>query len=134
MKRIYVSGSMSPSPKNYRAYSIDLLDALDGHGYEISVSLHKPNNRFIVHHDLARLKRSDIVVINLGVSDTSHHMTGCVVELFEANRLNIPVYAFVGDGLLRSEQADSPWMEQFITFEFDSFNELINYLICDENI
>lgn len=132
---IYASGNMTPEPEVYYdwvgpfAYEVDLL-------YHVSISQLKDaaEQKFIVQHDLARLKKSDIVVVNLGVKEKWHHLTGLVVEVYEAYKQNKPVYAFVGEGLRRSAQADSAWIQQFVTHEFATYEDLVDYLMVDENL
>jgi nucleoside 2-deoxyribosyltransferase len=134
-KTIYLSGNMTPDPDIYydwvkRFTSNEHLDM-----YKFSHATDTFNDsQFIVHHDLARLKHSDILVANVGVLNASHHLTGLVVEIYEAYKQNKPVYTFVSDDLIISEQAKSPWLRQFITKEFSSEEELVAYLIFDENL
>lgn len=132
--RIYLSGNMTPSSDFYYDWTEEMAMDLNETQYECSSSMLKDCGKYIVQHDLARLKRSDLLVVNLSVTDPSHHMTGAVVEVYEAFKRNIPVYAFTNDKYYRSEQANSPWIQQFVTKEFDSYDELLNHLLYFENI
>lgn len=134
-KRIYLSGNMTPDPKIYTEWTIDFQIALDHvEDYEISRSTGTIGEtpRFIVRHDLARLSRCDILVVNLGVMNQFVHLTGLVVEVYEAYRMGIPVYAFT-EGM-RSPQADSPWISEFITKEFPNKNALLDFLMYEDNL
>lgn len=131
--KIYASGNMTPRPELYYFWIGQLKNDLDER-YDVSESTFKnpQHGKLIVRHDLARLKECDILVINLGVTDTNHHLTGAVVEVYEAYKQGIPVYAFTTPNTLRSHQANSPWMSEFIAAEFDSYDSLVNYLNFDE--
>ena len=78
------------------------------------------------------LKKCDMVVINLSVENDAH-LTGAIVECYEAIKQGKVVYAFTGDKP-RSEQANSPWLRSFITKEFGSMEELVTFLQFDEII
>lgn len=134
--KIYCAGNMTPNADIYFDWVDRLESKLAGLDFKISKSHYKPKElgKFIVRHDLARLKYCDAVVINLGLTDTNHHFTGSLMEIYEAARQGKPVYAFTGRTLERSVQADSPWMKEFITHEFDSLNELVDYLRVEENL
>lgn len=135
--KIYLSGNMTPSAEIYDTWTslfeehLSLFDT----PFECSASKLKDpfDGKFIVHHDLARLKNCDIVVANLSVTDKAHHLTGAVVEIYEAYKQNKPVYVFYGDGV-KSEQASSPWIQQFVTKEFEHLTDVLEYLIHEENV
>lgn len=131
MKKIYLSGGMTPDQSYYRKWTQDFKNKTFSY-FKCSVptKIEDYDNKFIVQHDLHRLRNCDFVVVNLEVKDTSHHLTGTVVELYEAFKQNKAVYAFC-DGL-ESQQASSPWMEQFITKKFDSSKSLLEFLLLEE--
>jgi len=130
---IYLAGNMTPSPESYNKWTKNIEDSLK-YKFRCTASHFKSGNNFIVQQDLGRLKNAHILIVNLGVSDISNHLTGLVVECYEAFKQNKPVYAFVSNDLIRSNQADSPWIQSFITHEFNSQSEMINYLINDDNL
>lgn len=136
MKKIYLSGNMSPCADYYYNWTNDVHSALSDSGYECSISAFKDpsKGRFIVRHDLARLTRCDMVVINLSLMDEAYHMTGAVVEIYEAYKQGKPVYAFTEEDCPRSPQANSPWMSEFITEEFESLDDLIYFLQFEDNL
>ena len=75
-----------------------------------------------------------MLIVNLGVTALEHHLTGLVVECYEAHNQHMPVYAFTSKELKRSQQGDSPWLQQFITKEFESERELTDYLMSMDNL
>ena len=135
-KKIYISGNMTPDHQIYYSWADKFRDALSSFDnlYELSISHLKDDSKFIVRHDLSRISRCDLIVVNLGVSEESHHLTGAIVEIYEAYRQMKPVYAFVSDDLIRSQQANSPWVQEFITKEFSSEEELVSFLIFSDNL
>ena len=136
MKKIYLSGNMSPSADYYYNWTNDIEAALDDSEYTCSISAFKDpsKGKLIVRHDLARLSRCDMVVINLSITDVAYHMTGAIVEIYEAYKQGKPVYAFTEEGMPRSMQANSPWMSEFITEEFDSMDDLLHFLKFEDNL
>lgn len=135
MLKIYLSGNMSPNPSVYFEWienfqrNIALRDK-----YILSTATYESDSKFIVRHDLARLTKCDILVVNLGVTNLEHHLTGAVIEIYEAYKQNKPVYAFVSNNLVPSSQSLNPWIDEFITFKFDSEEDLVNFLLYEENI
>jgi nucleoside 2-deoxyribosyltransferase len=136
--KIYLSGNMTPSADYYEKWTSMFSDYLEKFDtpYKCSISKLKDptDGKFIVHHDLARLKRCDILVANLSVTDTSHHLTGAIVEIYEAYKQNKPVYVYYSTENPRSEQAGSSWIQQFVTREFNDIIELFDFLIHEENV
>lgn len=130
---IYLAGNMTPDPLIYNAWTDKLSSRLTPK-FRPSASNYKSGNSFIIGQDLGRLKNAHILIVNLGVDDLNHHLTGLIVEVYEAFKQNMPIYAFTSDNLLRSKQADSPWLQSFISNEFKSQQELIDYLMSDENL
>lgn len=136
-KRAYLSGNMTPTTLAYMMWTSRFEnDEILGESYEFSGSKmgHDKTPRMIVRHDLARLSRCDLLILNLGLSDISHRLTGAVVETYEACRMGIPVYAFTADGFKRAPQADSPWVSEFITHEFESEEALVDFLSSECNL
>lgn len=133
---IYLSGNMTPSPKYYDEWTRNFAKSLQLYTdkYYCSKSEPKVGAKLIVQHDLARLRKCDIVVANLGVTDKKHHLTGMIVELYEAIKQHKVVYAFTGDGMKRSDQANSPWMSEFISYEFDCEDDLFQHLQVSESL
>ena len=132
---IYLSGNMTPNVRYYNQWTSEFIKALkESERYRCSVSCLKHHNKLIVHHNLARLHKCDIVVVNLGLTDVNHHLTGAVIEMYEAIKQQKVVYAFTGEGMIRSVQADSPWVSEFITHEFNSMQDVIDHLVHDDNI
>lgn len=130
---IYLAGNMTPDPKIYADW-VGRFTEMVSEKYRTTSSNFKEGNKFIVRQDLGRLTNAHILVVNLGVKDVTHHLTGLVVECYEAYKQNMPVYAFVGYGLERSQQADAPWLTEFITKEFPSEGALQSYLLNNENL
>ena len=138
MTKIYLSGNMTPNSDAYEDWTHEFSNSIKclygSKDYICSFSVLDNDPKFIVHHDLARLKKCDILVINLGVLHDDYHLTGSIIEIYEAYKQNKPVYAFTSENLIRSKQANSPWIQQFITKEFDNIKKLLEYLRCDEDI
>jgi len=130
---LYLSGNMTPSPLFYNAWTERFAEKVN-HKFRTTKAGFKDTDNFIVHTDLARLKNSHILILNLGVQDISHHLTGAIIECYEAFKLNIPEYAFTCKSLKRSQQADSPWLRSFISKEFENESELASYLITKETL
>jgi len=135
---IYLSGNMTPSPTEYVKWVTKFNKYLKEYELQFestsSLPMEDIDGPFIVQHGFARLKRSDILVVNSGVKYLEDHLTGSVVEIYEAWRQNKPVYSFCGEGLVRSDQFKSPWIRQFITKNFDSMDDLLYYLRFNENL
>lgn len=133
--KIYLSGNMSPSADYYSDWTQRITEDL-GEYFETSISeLKDPTyGKFIVHHDLARLKRCDMVIANLSVQNTNYHLTGAIVEIYEAFKQNKAVYTFWDDGAYPSEQSLSPWIQQFVTRHFHSYDELVDFVRFEDNL
>jgi nucleoside 2-deoxyribosyltransferase len=134
--KIYLSGNMSPNPDYYDYWTKDLKHLLKDSKFTCSESRLKDpmDSKFIVQHDFARLKRCDMVIANLSVQDTSHHMTGAVVEIYEAYKQNKPVYTFFDSSRFKSEQSSSPWIHEFVTKHFNTLEELLDFIIFEDNL
>ena len=130
---VYLAGNMTPDPKIYEDWVDELVDKIFAK-YDCTAATVKPTEKFIVRSDLGRIKQSHMMIVNLGVTDLSHHLTGLVVECYEAYKQDMPVYAFTSDNLKRSQQANSPWLQHSITHEFKSEDDLVTYLMNQENL
>jgi nucleoside 2-deoxyribosyltransferase len=134
MKRIYLSGNMTPNTDHYFEWCKEFQQymwSIEEYACSMPLDHHITDAQFIVRHDLARLKASDLVAVNLNVLDKSHHLTGVVVEIYEAYKQDKPVYTF-GDCEHISEQANSPWISQFITRHFETMEDLMIFLQFDD--
>ena len=130
---VYLAGNMTPDPTFYSKWTQNLVEKLSSK-FRLSPSRFKNGTKFIVEQDLGRLKNAHMVIVNLGVTDTNHHLTGLIVECYEAHKQNMPVYAFTSNDLKRSNQANSPWLESFITHDFETEENLVRYLLEYENL
>lgn len=124
---------MTPNPLIYDSWTNRINTFLENK-FRTTSSKWKQGEKWIVRQDLGRLQNAHMVIVNLGVTDLSHHLTGLVVECYEAHKQNMPVYAFTSKELQRSQQADSPWLQHSITHEFQSEKEMIEYLMGTENL
>ncbi len=137
---IYLAGNMTPEPDYYNDWTKKFKERLEEKSFEskncykCTTAQYKDTPQMIVQHDLARLKKSDILVANVGLTDRNYHLTGMICEVYEAYKQNKPVYTFVDEGLYESIQSFSPWFDQFVTKKFISMNEIIEYLKHDENL
>ena len=130
---IYLAGNMTPSTENYYNWTDRISKKLE-HKFRSSISEFKTGEKWIVRQDLGRLQNAHMVIVNLGVTDSAHHLTGLIVECYEAYKQNMPVYAFTSQEFERSQQGNSPWLQYSITQEFTTEDELIEYLLESENL
>lgn len=130
---IYLAGNMTPSAENYYNWTDRISEKLKLK-FRSSISEFKTGEKWIVRQDLGRLQNAHMVIVNLGVTDSTHHLTGLVVECYEAYKQNMPVYAFTSQEFERSQQGNSPWLQYSITQEFTTEDELIEYLLESENL
>lgn len=72
--------------------------------------------------DLARVKESDLIVVNLDGLKTS---IGSIIECYEAWKNNIPVLAF---GSKQDYENLHPWVQCCITRHDKNYRECINYI------
>ena len=75
-----------------------------------------------MNFDLARVKESDLVVVNLDGLKTS---IGSIIECYEAWKNNIPVLAF---GSKQDYENLHPWVQCCITRRDKNYRECINYI------
>lgn len=73
-------------------------------------------------YDLARVRESDLVVVNLEGLNTS---IGSIIECYEAYKNNIPVLAF---GKNDDYPELHPWVQCCITRHDKNYRECINYI------
>ena len=130
---IYLAGNMTPSAENYYKWT-DRISKKLKLKFRSSISKFKTGEKWIVRQDLGRLQNAHMVIVNLGVTDSAHHLTGLIVECYEAYKQNMPVYAFTSREFERSQQGNSPWLQYSITQEFTTEDELIEYLLDSENL
>ena len=133
---VYYSGNMTPSYEMYYHHGKLLQEGISSK-YVLSLPdiedfFH--NEKFVVRHDIARISKSDLLVLNLGLTDTNHHLTGSIVEVYEAYTQGIPVYAYTPEDMVRSKQANSPWLKHFITHDFGTYEDLVDFLLFQENL
>lgn len=136
---IYLAGKMSGLSKDeYCKWRNELTDALINKSFAIGsyVQVVNPANYFdfdnmdrhlekeVMQFDLNMVRQSTVVVVN--VDDVSSSI-GTAIELYEANRLNIPVIAYSENGVVNDIH---PWIENCFSTVQMGKNELVQYL-CD---
>ena len=129
---IYLSGNMTPSSVYYDTWTKMFADQVEASGiYKCTIAKPLQDGKLIVHHDLARLKKCDIIVANFSIKTDGIHFTGMIIELYEAIKQNKVVYAFTDSSMIRTEQANSPWIQQFVSKEFSSMQDVLEHLQND---
>ena len=134
---IYLAGKMSGLNKNdYCKWRSELTDALIDKAFLVgsSIQIINPTDYFdfedmdrhlekeVMQFDLNMVRQSDIVIVNVnGVSSS----IGTAIELYEANRLNIPVIAYTDRDV---EDDIHPWIENCFSTVQMSKDELIDYI------
>ena len=134
---IYLAGKMSGLNKNdYCKWRSELTNVLMIKAclLDSSIQVINPSDYFdfdnmdrhlekeVMQFDLNMVRQSDIVIVNVnGVSSS----IGTAIELYEANRLNIPVIAYT-----EGDVADDvhPWIENCFSTVQMSKDELIDYI------
>lgn len=134
---IYLAGKMSGLCKNdYCRWRSELTNALMIKAclLDSSIQVINPSDYFdfdnmdrhlekeVMQFDLNMVRQSDIVIVNVnGVSSS----IGTAIELYEANRLNIPVIAYTEGDV---EDEIHPWIENcFSTVQMNK-DELVDYI------
>lgn len=134
---IYLAGKMSGLNKNdYCKWRSELTDALIDKSFLVgsSIQIINPTDYFdfedmdmhlekeVMQFDLNMVRQSDIVIVNVnGVSSS----IGTAIELYEANRLNIPVIAYTEGDVVDDIH---PWIENcFSTVQMNK-DELVDYI------
>ena len=136
---IYLAGKMSGlSKEEYTKWRNIISDELIGVAHLIGAKIQIINpaeyfdfekmdkhlEKEVMQFDLNMVRQSDIVIVNVsGVSSS----IGTAIELYEANRLNIPVIAYTDRDV---EDDIHPWIENCFSTVQMRKDELINY-ICD---
>ena len=134
---IYLAGKMSGlSKEEYTKWRNIISDELIGAACLIGAKIQIINpaeyfdfenmdrhlEKEVMQFDLNMVRQSDIVIVNVsGVSSS----IGTAIELYEANRLNIPVIAYTD-----IDVADDvhPWIENCFSTVQMSKDELIDYI------
>ena len=80
------------------------------------------NELEIMKFDLSKVKKSDLVVVNLEGLNTS---IGTIIECYEAYKRDIPVLAFGSD---EDYEKLHPWVQCCITRHDKNYRECINYI------
>ena len=137
---IYLGGKMSGLSKNdYCKWRSELENVLSDRANLIGASIQIINpakyfdfdnmdrhlEKEVMQFDLNMVRQSDVVIVNVnGVSSS----IGTAIELYEANRLNIPVIAYTESGEVEDDV--HPWIEScFSTVQMNRY-DLVDY-ICD---
>lgn len=77
----------------------------------------------VMQFDLNMVRQSDIVIVNVGGISES---IGTAIELYEANRLDIPVIAYTEGDVNNNIH---PWIENCLSTVQMNRSELITYII-----
>lgn len=134
---IYLAGKMSGLSKNdYCKWRSELTNILMIKAclLDSSIQVINPSDYFdfdnmdrhlekeVMQFDLNMIRQSDIVIVNVnGVSSS----IGTAIELYEANRLNIPVIAYTDGDVVDDIH---PWIENcFSTVQMNK-DELVDYI------
>ena len=135
---IYLAGKMSGLNKNdYCKWRSELTDALIDKSFLIgsSIQIINPTDYFdfddmdkhlekeVMQFDLNMVRQSDIVIVNVGGVSES---IGTAIELYEANRLDIPVIAYTEGDVNNNIH---PWIENCLSTVQINRSELITYII-----
>ena len=134
---IYLAGKMSGLSKNdYCNWRSELENVLNNRANLIGASIQIINpakyfdfdnmdrhlEKEVMQFDLNMVRQSDIVIVNVnGVSSS----IGTAIELYEANRLNIPVIAYTEGNVVDDIH---PWIENCFSTVQMSKDELIDYI------
>ena len=135
--QIYLAGKMSGlSYEQMNQWRIDfdkyIKTIVDD--YKIELDCVNPVNYFnfeemkyqsheeIMKFDLAKVKSSDIIVVNLNGLNTS---IGTCIELYEAYKKEIPILGIGSDEVFNNLY---PWLKVFITRYDNNYIETIRYI------
>lgn len=134
-KQIYTAGKMGGLPPiEYKQWRDDLTHVLfdEFDSDRINLTVINPNEFFgfeeklhdnmleIINWELNAVKNSDVVIVNLDFDNS----TGTNIELYTAWQDNIPIIAYKPEG-----RKQHPWINEFVTREFDNWDKLINYVL-----
>ena len=135
---IYLGGKMSGLSKDgYTRWRKELADALYDESVLVgsNIQVINPASYFdfnnmdrhlekeVMQFDLNMVRQSDIVIVN--VDDVSSSI-GTAIELYEANRLNIPVIAYTYSGVVND--SIHPWIQECLSTVQMCKQELIDYV------
>lgn len=135
---IYLAGRMSGLSKDdYNGWRKELTDKLIDAAHMIcaNVQIINPADYFdfndmdrhlekeVMQFDLNMVRQSDIIIVNV---DSVSKSIGTAIEVYEANRLNIPVLAYTEC----NEVSDviHPWIENCLSTVQMNKNELTEYI------
>lgn len=99
-------------------YRVSIINPVDF--YNFNEKRHKTEKE-VMQYDLDHVRSSDVIIVNLDNVNTS---VGTCIEIYEANRLNIPVLAF---GCKNNIETLHPWLTECIRRIDDSMEDLVNY-------
>lgn len=135
---IYLAGKMSGLRKDdYNGWREELTEDLIAYAHSCgaNVQIINPANYFdfddmerhlekeVMQFDLNMVRQSDILIVNIdNVSDS----IGTAIEVYEANRLNIPVIAYSKCGIVNNNI--HPWIENCLSTIQMNRSELITYI------
>ena len=134
---IYLAGKMSGlSKEEYTKWRNIISDELIGTAHLIGAKIQVINpaeyfdfenmdihlEKEVMQFDLNMVRQSDIVIVNVGGISES---IGTAIELYEANRLDIPVIAYTEGNVNNNIH---PWIEYCISTVQMRKDELINYI------
>ena len=134
---IYLAGKMSGlSKEEYTKWRNIISDELIGAAHLIGAKIQVINpaeyfdfenmdrhlEKEVMQFDLNMVRQSDIVIVNVGSISES---IGTAIELYESNRLNIPVIAYTEGDVNNNIH---PWIEYCFSTVQMSKDELIDYI------
>lgn len=135
---IYLAGKMSGLTKDEYMKWRDLLtgeltDTANINGADIQIinpatyfdfdNMDRHLEKETMQFDLNMVRQSDIVIANVdGISDS----IGTAIEIYEANRLNIPVIAYTYSGVVND--TIHPWIQECLSTVQMTTYELIDYV------
>lgn len=116
--RLYFKTAINQVVENTWA-KVNIINPCDY--YRLDIKRHQTEFE-IFQYDIARVKESDLVVVNLYGLDTS---IGSIIECYEAYKREIPVLAFGSD---EDYENLHPWIKCCITRHDKNYRECINYI------
>lgn len=135
---IYLAGKMSDLTKDeYMKWrgllTSELSDTANINGANIQIinpatyfdfdNMDRHLEKEAMQFDLNMVRQSDIVIANVdGISDS----IGTAIEVYEANRLNIPVIAYTYSGVVND--TIHPWIQECLSTVQMTVYELIDYV------
>lgn len=135
---IYLAGKMSALTKDeYMKWrgllTSELSDTANINGANIQIinpatyfdfdNMDRHLEKEAMQFDLNMVRQSDIVIANVdGISDS----IGTAIEVYEANRLNIPVIAYTYSGVVND--TIHPWIQECLSTVQMTTYELIDYV------